>query len=80
MTRDEALAISDALAERGQSHTVVVGVRDGYMPRENYYVNVTPVLTFSPTDISGLQRLADHLGYGIAYINGSFTFTGAERG
>ena len=78
MIRDEALRISDALAELGQSHTIVVGVRDGYLPREQYSVNVTPGLTYSPTDISALQRLADHLGFGIAYINGSFTFA-SER-
>lgn len=79
MTKDEAITISDALAELGQSHSVTVGVRDGYMPRENYSVNVTPALAFSPTDISALQRLGDKLGYGIAYISGSFTFTKADR-
>lgn len=78
--REWALQISDALAALGRSHTIVVGVRDGYMPRERYSVNVTPALSFSPTDISALQRLADQFGLGVAYINGSFTFTGAERG
>lgn len=80
MTREQALVVSDALAELAQSHTIAVGVRDGNVPRENYEVHVTPVLSFSPTDISALQRLGDKLGYGIAYINGSFMFTGAKRG
>jgi len=73
--RDEALRISDALVVLGQSHTISVGVRDGFQPRETYYVNVTPTLSFSPTDISALQRIADNLGYGIAYISGSVSFT-----
>jgi len=73
--REWALEISDALVERGQTHTIVVGVHDSYMPRERYSVNVTPVLSFSATDISALQRLADGLGCGIAYLQGSFTFT-----
>lgn len=77
MTREEALTISDALVELGQSHTITVNVSDNYMPRENFYVNVTPALSFSPTDITALQRLGDHLGYGIAYVSGSFTFTKA---
>lgn len=77
MTRDEALKVSDALADLGQSHSIVIGVHDGYNPRENYTVNVTPALAFSPTDISALQRLGDKLGFGIAYVAGSFTFTGA---
>jgi hypothetical protein len=80
VTHDEALKISDALTALGQSHSIVVGVHDGYNPRENYSVNVTPALTFSPTDISALQRLGDELGYGIAYVAGSFTFTKADRG
>jgi hypothetical protein len=46
-------------------------------PRERYTVNVTPVLSYSSSDISALQRLADKFGLGVAYINGSFTFTGA---
>lgn len=75
-----ALAISDALAERGQTHTIVVGVHDGCMPRERYSVNITPVLAFSSTDISALQRLADSFKCGIAYISGTFTFTEAGRG
>jgi hypothetical protein len=78
MSKDEALAISDALTVLGQSHTIVVGIQDGYNPRENYTVNVTPTLSFSPTDISALQRLADNLGYGIVYVAGSFTFTRAK--
>lgn len=77
MTRDEALTISDALVMLGKTHTIVVGVADNYMPRENYTVNITPTLTYAPTDITALQRLADHLGYHIAYVAGSFTFTGA---
>lgn len=79
-SREWALAISDALAALGQSHTIVVGGRGGYMPRERYSVDVRPVLSFSPTDISALQRLADSFKCGIAYVSGSFTFTGAERG
>jgi len=55
----------------------MVGVHDGRMPREQYTVNVTPPLAFSPTDISALQRLADAFGCGIAFIAGSFTFTAA---
>ncbi len=78
-TREWALRISDALVERGQTHTIVVGVHDGYMPRERYSVNVTPALAYSATDITALQRLADGLGCGIAYCNGSFTFTGSEK-
>lgn len=80
MTRDEALTLSDALAALGQSHLIAVGVSDKRVQRESYSVNVTPVLSFSPTDISALQRLADAHGYGVAYISGSFTFTKAERG
>ena len=79
-TKDSAMALSDALVALGQSHTITVGVRDGNVPRERYYVNVTPVLSFSPTDISALQRLADSFNCGVAYINGSFTFTKADRG
>lgn len=78
MTRDRALQISDALVERGESHTIVVGVQDGFSPRERYSVNVTPLLAFSATDISALQRLADSLDSGIAYVQGSFTFTDAK--
>ena len=77
-TKGWALAISDALAALGQSHEIIVGVHDGRMPRERYTVNVTPVLSFSPTDISALQRLADSFGCGVAFIAGSFTFTGAS--
>ena len=79
-SREWALRVSDALVERGESHTIVVGVRDSFMPRERYSVNVTPVLAFAATDITALQRLADGLGCGIAYCNGSFTFTEADRG
>lgn len=75
MNRERALEISDALVERAVGHTIVVGVADGYQPRERYTVNVTPALTYSPTDISSLQRLADGLRCGIAYVAGSFTFT-----
>ena len=77
MTRDRALEISDVLTERGIGHTIVVGVADGYHPRERYTVNVTPVLTYAPTDITALQRIADSLRSSIAYINGSFMFTDA---
>ncbi len=77
MSRERALEISDALSALGQSHTISVGVHDGFQPRENYTVNVSPVLSFTPTDISALQRLADHLGSGIGYVAGSFTFTDA---
>lgn len=73
--RERALQISDALVDAGKSHTIVVGIHDHYAPRERYSVNVTPVLTYAPTDITALQRLADHLGCAIAYVNGSFTFT-----
>jgi len=76
-SREWALAISDALVALGQSHEIMVGVHDGRMPREQYTVNVTPPLAFSPTDISALQRLADAFGCGIAFIAGSFTFTAA---
>jgi hypothetical protein len=79
MSREKALEISDALVERGQSHMIVVGVHDGYTPRERYSVNITPGLAFSATDISALQRLADGLGCGIAYCDGSFTFTEDTR-
>ncbi len=75
MTRERALEISDALTALGQSHVITVGVHDGFLPRESYSVNVTPVLSFSPTDITALQRLADNLQSSIAYIQGSFTFT-----
>lgn len=77
-TRQKALRISDALVELGVSHTIVVGVHDKFSPRETYTVNVTPLLTYSPTDITALQRLADNLGLSIAYCAGSFTFTGAS--
>jgi hypothetical protein len=75
VTREKALEVSDALVERGITHTLVVGVHDGYMPRERYTVNVTPTLTYSPTDITALQRIADSLKCGIAYVAGSFTFS-----
>lgn len=78
MTREESLVVSDALVELGQTHTIVVGVRDGRMLRENYTINVTPVLSFAPADITALQRLGDVLGYGICFIAGSFTFTKAD--
>lgn len=78
MEKTEAMKISDALVELGQSHSIVIGVKDGMNPRENYTVNVTPSLAYSPTDISALQRLGDKLGYGIAFIGGSFTFTKAD--
>lgn len=74
MTRKRALAISDALAEAGVTHTIVVGVHDNHMPRERYTVNVTPVLVYNATDITALQRLADSLKCGIAFCAGSFTF------
>jgi hypothetical protein len=73
-TKEWALAISDALAEAGQTHTITVGVHDGYMPRERYSVSITPALMFSATDITALQRLAESLSCGIAYVQGSFTF------
>ena len=75
MSRERAIEISDALAAFGQSHTIVVGVADGYMPRERYTVNVTPTLTYTPTDLTALQRLADSLKCQIGYVAGSFTFT-----
>lgn len=78
MNRERALEISDALVDLGRTHTIVVGVADGYNPRERYRVNVTPALTFSPTDITTLQRLADHLRCEIAYVNGSFEFVEPE--
>lgn len=79
MNRERALEISDALVTAGQTHTITVGVRDGFMPREVYSVQVTPVLSFSATDISALQRLADGLKSGIGYTQGSFVFTDAGR-
>jgi len=75
VSRERAIEISDALAAFGQSHTIVVGVADGYMPRERYTVNVTPTLTYTPTDLTALQRLADSLKCQIGYVAGSFTFT-----
>jgi hypothetical protein len=78
MTRDQALKISDHLVEAAVSHSIQIGVQDKFLPRERYSVNVTPVLSYSPTDISALQRIADFLGFDIAYIQGTFTF--AERG
>ena len=78
MTRERAIEISDALAAFGQSHTIVVGVADGYLPRERYTVNVTPTLTYTPADLTALQRLADSLKSRIGYVAGSFTFTDAE--
>ena len=77
-TKEWALRISDALAELGQSHTITIGVHDGHQPRERYSVNVTPALTYSATDISALQLLADTLDCRIAYVQGSFTFTGRD--
>lgn len=79
-SRAKALEISDALVELAQSHTISVGVHDARVPRERYTVEVTPVLTFAATDITALQRLADKLGYEIAYCNGSFTFVENGRG
>lgn len=78
MTRDRALEISDALVARGSTHTITVGVHDGYQPRERYTVNVTPTLVYSATDLTALQRLADGLGCVIAYCNGSFVFGEAK--
>lgn len=80
MKRERALEISDALTTAAINHTIVVGVADGFMPRERYSVNVTPMLAYSPTDITALQRLADNLKCHIAYINGSFTFTEVADG
>lgn len=74
MTRERALEVSDLLTERGISHTISVGVHDGYMPRERYTVQVTPVLAYSSTDITALQRLADSLKCVIGFVNGSFVF------
>jgi hypothetical protein len=79
MNRDRALEISDALAEAGKTHTISVGVHDGFMPRENYFVKVTPVLSYAPTDLTALQRLADHLRCEIAFIAGSFEFVEASK-
>lgn len=78
MTRERALEISDALVQAGETHTVAVGVHDGFMPRERYTVSVTPLLSRSAIDISRLQRLADGLGSGIGYVQGSFVFTDAK--
>lgn len=50
------------------------------MPRERYTVQVTPVLTYSATDITALQRIADHLRCAIAYVNGSFVFVEQAQG
>jgi hypothetical protein len=80
MTRERAIEVSDALASFGQSHSIVVGVNDGYVPRERYTVNVTPTLTYTETDITALQRLADSLKCGIGYVAGSFTFTESRGG
>jgi hypothetical protein len=80
MTRERAIEVSDALAVFGQSHTIVVGVADGYAPRERYTVNVTPTLSYSETDLTALQRLADSLKCGIGYVAGSFTFTESRGG
>ena len=74
MTRDRALQISDALAGAGTTHTITVGVHDGYQPRERYSVQVTPVLSYPWTDITALQRIADSLGCVIGYVQGSFVF------
>jgi hypothetical protein len=75
MTKDKALVLSDALVEIGVTHTIVVGVADNHNPRVCYSINVTPVLTYSSTDITRLQRLADQHKLGVAFIAGSFTFT-----
>jgi hypothetical protein len=72
--RERAIEISDALVTAGITHSVVVGVWDNAMPRERYTVNVTPLLSYSSTDITALQRLADSLGCVIAFCAGSFTF------
>lgn len=79
MKRDRALEISDALAEAGKTHTITIGVHDGHMPRENYFVKVTPALSYTPTNLTALQRLADHLHCEIAFIAGSFEFVEAAR-
>ncbi len=78
MTREQAYKISEHLVEAGVSHSLQIGVQDKFLPRERYSVNVTPVLSYSPTDITALQRIADFLGHDIAYIQGTFTFV--ERG
>ena len=78
-TRECALEISDALTELGVSHSIVVGVAERCVPRESYTVNVTPMLTYSPADITALQRVADKFNLGIAYVAGSFMFTAAKR-
>jgi hypothetical protein len=73
-SRDRALEISDALADAGISHTVAVRIAENFSPRETYQVDVTPVLTYAPTDITALQRLADVLQCEISFCAGSFTF------
>ena len=78
MTRDQSRKISENLVEAGISHSIQIGVQDKFLPRERYSVNVTPVLSYSPTDISTLLRIADFLGHDIAYVQGTFTFV--ERG
>lgn len=78
MTRERALEISDALTAAGKHHKITVSVYDGHLPRERYTVDVTPMLSYSVTDITALQRLADSLKCGIGYIQGSFVFTDAE--
>lgn len=74
MNRAKAFEISDALTKHGISHTIAVGVQDGYIPRERYSVNVTPLLLYLPTDIAALQRLAEELECTIALVAGSFAF------
>ncbi len=78
MTRERALEISDALVELGLTHSISVGVHDKFIPRERYTVNVTPLLAYSPLDISKLQAVAGSLGSQIAYVQGTFTFTDAD--
>lgn len=78
MSREQALRISDRLVVAGKTHTIVVGVMDGYMPRERYTVSITPALMFSALDITELQNLAAELGFRIAYCAGSFEFTEAS--
>jgi hypothetical protein len=77
VTRDEALELSEALVEIGQSHTVEVGVNDAMPQRDHRVVKVTPILSFAAYNITQLQQIADRYGYGLAYIQGSFVFTKA---
>jgi hypothetical protein len=78
MNREDALRISDRLVSAGKTHTVVVGVHDGRVPRESYTVNITPALTYTPTDITELQNIATELSLKIAYCAGAFTFVGRD--